>query len=306
MHHLISRLCAVLLLTLAHAAEAQTSVSTTLGITADEDSNAGAFGGLDLLFSDSDWLSGSIGINRPTDGFEDSRSLTAGLDYGHAFDVFSLSAGFGYGDREGFTSKRVRGSLQWQSERAMFGVMLEESRIDATTYVSGLNRIVRLEDDFSVSGAGARLGLYGSTGLSLDLSYMAYDEPAGLRFRNVDQLSNRLLSAEIDRLLSDGRRIDPVRIEQRINTLQPSYSNATSVLSDSFALSLGLRHGTQQFAVDYYVDTYALVDASMRTWDLRWMLPLSSENNLVEFWGGSSELEGTSTAFGGIRFIFYR
>ncbi len=286
---------------------AQTSVATSLGLTGDEDSNVGAFGGVDLLFSEKNWLAGSIGVNRPTEGFEDSRSLTAALDYGHVFNAWSVSVGTALGDREGFTSKRVRGALQWQSGSVLLGAQLEENRVEATTYISGLTRIIKLEDDFSVTGIGARAAFYGVSGLALDMSYMSYDEPAGLRFRNVDLLTSRLLSAEVDRLVADGR-VNPLQVQNRISQMPSrSYSNATSVLADSFALSLDYNAGGgHEFGVDFYRDTYALVDADMNTWDVRWMFPLANENNLLELWAGSSKLEGSSSAFGGLRFVFYR
>ncbi len=286
---------------------AQTNVATSVGITGDEDSNVGAFGGLDLLFDDKNWLAGSLGINRPTEGFEDSRSLTASVDYGHIFNAWSLSIGASLGDREGFSSKRLRGALQWQSTGGLLlGAQVEESRMEATTYVSGITRVIELQDDFSVTGVGARAGYYGESGFSLDLSFMSYDEPAGLRFRNVDQLTARLLSAEVDRLVADGR-VNPLQVENRISQMQPrSYSNATSVLSDSLALTLGFKRDAHEFGVDFYRDTYALVDADMNTWDVRWMFPLTNENNLLELYVGSSELEGSSSAFGGLRFVFYR
>lgn len=209
---------ALLLTTLAQSGFSQTQATTTVGLTGDEDSSIGAFGGLDLFFSEKDWLAGSIGVNRPAEGFEDSRSLTAALDYGHVFNAWSVSAGLELGDREGFTSKKLRAGLQWQAGGLLLGAMLEESRVDATTYISGINRIIELEDDFSVSGAGARVGYYAASGFSLDLSFMAYDEPAGLRFLNVDQLTTRLLSTEIDRLVADGR-VNRIQVENRISQM---------------------------------------------------------------------------------------
>jgi len=300
------RACALLLALLAHTSQAQTNVSTTLGLTTDEDSNAGVFGGLDLLFANADWLSASLGINRPTEGFEDSRTLTAALDYGHVFDAVSLTAGIGYGDREGFTRQQFRAGLQWQSDTVLLGALLEENRIEATSYISSLRGVREFDEDFSVSGAGLRFGLYGASGMSFNLSFIAYDEPSGLRFHDVDQLSARLLAAEIDRLVSDGRRIDPARIDNRLAQLPRSYSNATSVLSDTLGLSLSLPRGVHEFGMDFYRDTYALVDADMTTWDLRWMFPLWGPDNQLELWAGSGDLEGSRSAFGGLRFIFYR
>lgn len=78
------------------------------------------------------------------------------------------------------------------------------------------------------------------------------------------------------------------------------------MLADSLALSLGFTRGNHQFGLDFYRDTYALVDADMNTWDVRWMLPLANANNLLELWVGTSELEGSSSVFGGLRFVFYR
>lgn len=306
MRHTTLKAATLVLAMLGHTATAQTNVSTTIGVTGDADSNAGAFGGLDLLVGDSDWWSASLGVNRPTEGFEDSHSLTAALDYSHTFEAVSISAGLGLGDREGFESRQFRAGLQWQSEHALLGALFEESRVDSTTYISGLTRVRELKEEFSVTGLGARLGLYGDSGLSLNLSFMSYDEPSGLRFQNVDQLAMRLIGAEIDRLVSDGRRIDLARLETRISQLPRSYSNATSVLSDSLGLSLALKRGAQTFGIDFYRDAYALVDADMRTWNLRWMFPLRNDDNLLELWVGSSDLEGSSSAFGGLRLVFYR
>lgn len=303
----LNTFAAVLLLTtLAQSGFSQTQTTTTLGLTGDEDSSVGVFGGLDLFFNKRDWLAGSIGVNRPTEGFEDSRSLTAAVDYGHVFNAWSVSVGAGLGDREGFTSKKLRAGLQWQGGGLLLGALLEESQVDSTTYIRGLNRIIELKDDYSVSGVGARAGYYANSGLSLDVTFMAYDEPAGLRFLNVDQLTTRLLSAEVDRLVADGR-VNRIQVENRISQMPSrSYSNSTSVLADSLAMSLGYSSGSHQFGVDFYRDTYALVDADMNTWSVRWMFPLTNENSLLELWVGTSELEGSSSAYGGLRFVFYR
>jgi hypothetical protein len=285
---------------------AQTTLLGSVGLTGDENGSIGTFGTLDLDFASGNWVSGYLALNKPDAGFADSRSLSGGLDLGRAIGDWSVSAGAGAGDRDGFRSRQLRGNLVWQPGAWWLGGMVEHAWIDSTIDVRGLRTSIRVEHDFTVTGTGIRAGYNNGSGPTLSLSWMNYSEPSGSRFANASLLTERLVNSELQRLQADGR-IDRLRLQNRLDQVPTgAYSNSTSVLSESYSLSVGYSGTSHQVGLDYYHDTTALFDSDLDSVSVRWMFPISASGSWLELWSGVSDSFGDQTLFAGVRILLSR